>query len=89
MCPKGKNGQYIIPDSVTSIDNYAFSDCKNLTSITIPDSVTTIGDSAFSGCSSLQNIDVPAGVTSIGDDAFSYCTVLVPLVRVLSGIVLN
>ena len=74
MCPKGKNGQYIIPDSVTSIDNYAFSDCKNLTSITIPDSVTTIGDSAFSGCSSLQNIDVPAGVTSIGDDAFSYCS---------------
>ena len=74
MCPKGKNGQYIIPDSVTSIDNYAFSDCKNLTSITIPDSVTTIGDSAFSGCSSLQNIDVPAGATSIGDDAFSYCS---------------
>ena len=74
MCPKEKNGQYIIPDSVTSIDNYAFSDCKNLTSITIPDSVTTIGDSAFSGCSSLQNIDVPAGVTSIGDDAFSYCS---------------
>ena len=74
MCPKEKNGQYIIPDSVTSIDNYAFSDCKNLTSITIPDSVTTIGDSAFSGCSSLQNIDIPAGVTSIGDYAFNCCS---------------
>ena len=45
--------EYTIPDSVTSIGNYAFSDCSSLTEITIPDSVTTIGLCAFSGCSSL------------------------------------
>ena len=40
----------IIDDSVTTIGNYAFSDCSSLTSVTIPNSVTTIGYHAFSGC---------------------------------------
>ena len=39
-----------IGNSVTSIGNYAFSDCTGLTSITIPNSVTSIGDYAFSYC---------------------------------------
>ncbi len=43
----------VIPDSVTSIGDYAFYDCSSLTSITIPDSVTSIGSSAFYGCSNL------------------------------------
>lgn len=38
---------------VTSIADYAFSDCQSLTSIMIPDGVTSIGSAAFSGCSSL------------------------------------
>ncbi len=36
-----------IPDSVTTIGDYAFCSCNSLTSVTIPDSVTTIGDEAF------------------------------------------
>ena len=62
-----------IPNSVTSIGNYAFLGCSGLTSITIPNSVTSIGSSAFSGCSSLTSITIPNSVTSIGDAAFSYC----------------
>ncbi len=42
-----------IPDGVTSIGDYAFSDCTGLTSITIPDSVTSIGNAAFRGCKNL------------------------------------
>lgn len=47
-----------IPDSVTSIGNYAFSGCSSLTSVTIPDSVTSIGNYAFYGCNSLSEVDV-------------------------------
>ena len=46
----------IIPSSVTSIGNSAFSGCTGLTSIVIPDSVTSIGYRAFSGCASLSKV---------------------------------
>ena len=64
----------IIPNSVTSIGNYAFSGCSGLTSITIPNSVMSIGWEAFSGCSGLTSITIPNSVTSIGSFAFSFCS---------------
>ncbi len=63
----------IIPNSVTTIGNSAFSGCIGLTSITIPDSVTNIGTSAFSGCTGLTSITIPDSVTMIGNSAFSGC----------------
>ena len=63
-----------IPTSVTSIGDYAFSDCIGLTSVTIPNSVTSIGEGAFVGCSGLTSVTIPNSVTSIGDHAFSYCS---------------
>ena len=65
-----------IPNSVTSIGNYAFYDCIGLTSITIPSGVTSIGDSAFESCSSLTSVTIGDGVTSIGDYAFHDCNSL-------------
>ena len=64
---------YVIPSSVTSIGDSAFSYCRSLSEIVIPSSVTSIGDGAFSGCDSLSEIVIPSSVTSIGDSAFSYC----------------
>ena len=64
----------IIPNSVTSIGDYAFADCYGLTSITIPNSVTSIGDNAFSGCHFLTSINIPSSVTCIGDSAFAGCS---------------
>ena len=66
----------VFPDDVTSIGNYAFRGCYDLTSVTLPHSVTTIGDAAFAGCSSLTSIDIPNSVTSIGDTAFGTCSSL-------------
>ena len=66
----------VIPDSVTSIGNYAFHYCTSLTSVTIPDSVTSIGSGAFYSCDSLTSVTIPDSVTSIGHYAFRYCTSL-------------
>ncbi|MBR3958220.1 MAG: leucine-rich repeat protein [Kiritimatiellae bacterium] len=70
---KGVNGDVVIPDSVTSIGDYAFLGCNGLTSVTIPVSVTSIGVCAFSGCGGLTSVTIPVSVTSIGDYAFLGC----------------
>ena len=75
--PQAKNGnQYTIPNSVTHIGDWAFSECKSLQSIVIPNSVTYIGYEAFSECIALQSIDIPNSVTHIGNEAFYRCYAL-------------
>lgn len=49
-----------LPDTLTSIGNYAFYGCTSLPEITLPASLTSIGLSAFYGCSSLQYIRIEA-----------------------------
>jgi hypothetical protein len=81
-------GNIIIPDnvtnegntySVTSIGEYAFTNCLSLTSITIPNSVTAIGEEAFSYCHALTSIAIPNLVTAIGNSAFFWCSKLISI----------
>lgn len=64
----------VIPESVTSIGNSAFSVCETLTSIVIPESVTSIGENAFWKCTGLTSITIPESVKTIGEYAFYECT---------------
>ena len=65
---------FVIPNSVTSIGNFAFQHCSGLTSVTFPNSVTSIGNYSFYGCSGLTSVDIPNSVTSIGQFAFCACS---------------
>lgn len=62
-----------IEEGVTSIGNFAFYGCSNLTSISIPEGVITVGEQAFYNCKRLISINIPESLKSIGSDAFANC----------------
>ena len=66
--------------SVTSIDNFAFKESFELTSVTIPNSVTSIGSYAFQKCYELTSVTIPNSVTSIGKHAFGECNGLISII---------
>ena len=48
--------ELVIPDGVTSINNFAFIRCKSIKKVVIPASVTSIGKNVFYGCKNLESI---------------------------------
>ena len=69
-------GEYIVPDSVTTIAKYAFAECDKLTKLTLQDGIRTIGNEAFGECKALIEIELPNSIENIGSGAFGYCTSL-------------
>jgi len=67
-----------IPNSVTSIDGFAFRSCTSLSSVAIPESTTNIGENAFRQ-SGITNITIPNSISNIGTNAFLDCTNLTSL----------
>jgi len=62
----------IVEEGVTSVGNFAFTDCVKLMSVDIPNSVASIGEGAFSGCNGLrQIISLSEDNPDVADDAFS------------------
>ena len=59
--------------SVTAIDDYTFSNCKSLSSISIPKTVKTIGFRSFNNCDGLTNITIPNSLTNIINETFFDC----------------
>jgi hypothetical protein len=58
--PAGKlETSYVIPNSITNIETYAFAYCSNFTSIIIPNTVISIGRSAFYACPNLTDVTTP------------------------------
>ena len=69
----------IINSGVTSIGNFAFAFCSNVTSVSVPDSVTRIGQGCFAQCANLTSIALPDDVTSIPMGSFTGCSSLVSI----------
>ena len=82
-------GTVAIPNSVTTIGQYAFYDCSNIDSVTIGNSVESIGSYAFGYCSNLGSVIIGSAVSTIGTYAFYYCTKLTTVVLPSSMTTIN
>ena len=73
--PQAISGSITIPNTITSIDGYAFSGRSKITSITIPEGVTYIGEFAFKNCSGLSGtLELPTSLEYIASSAFVGCS---------------
>ena len=71
----GFAGSLVIPNSVTTIGDFAFDGCGFTGSLVIPNSVTSIGRFAFASCTGFTgNLVIPNSVTTISDAAFYGCS---------------
>lgn len=61
----------VVQNGVTSIGNYAFYGCENVTSVALPSTVTQIGKLAFYGCRNLSSLTLPDSLTMVEDYAFA------------------
>jgi len=75
-CSKEVKGVVTIPEGVTTISLYAFSGCKDVTSVKLPLSLKIIYGGAFARCTSLSSIKIPANVERISKSAFQGCVSL-------------
>ena len=74
--PKSLSGEYVIPDTVTSIEKAAFENCNKLTKITIGSGVETVNPYAFNQCNLLATVvfkDSDTANKKICERAFYYC----------------
>ncbi len=74
VCPTSKQGDVVIPDSVTSIGKNAFYNCADITSVKIGKGVKDIGYQAFGKCTALASVEIPGSVAKIDAYAFGGCT---------------
>lgn len=70
---------YVIPDSVKTVENFAFSGVVSLESVSMT-GVTSLGDYTFRSCARLKNVDLGTGLKFIGASTFQKCTALTEIV---------
>lgn len=62
-----------IPDSVETIGNGAFYDCRDLERIALPSALQTLSTVTFYNCTALSEVTFPASLKTIESSAFSGC----------------
>ena len=68
--------EIILPDTLTTLDDSAFSGAINLKSIVIPDSVTSIGGACFARCNALESVVFGTGLTTLSGELFAGVQIL-------------
>ena len=71
--PNGRDGEYVVPDGVTTIGPCAFYACQ-ISKVVLPEGLTVIDNASFQHCRYLTSINIPQSVTTIGLVAFTYCS---------------
>ena len=67
-----KSGSYVIPNTVTTINDYAAIGCEKLTGVTIPTSVTSLGIWSFQS-TGLTKVTIPHSIQVLPERAFACC----------------
>ena len=77
--PAGKEdiSEYIVPNTVKRISEYAFYQCEGLIKVEVQAGVNKIGEYCFSECTNLKEAIVPEGIEILENGLFSYCTSLI------------
>ena len=70
FAPLDYEGEYMMPNVVTTIGDYAFGGCSGLTAVKMSGKLKNVGHEAFKGCG-LNEITIPPSVLSIGSSAFA------------------
>ena len=72
--------EFVLPDKLEVIEDYAFASCWYMNIDKLPDSLTIIGESAFDNCHSITKINIPSSVERIEKYAFFACLNLQELI---------
>ena len=85
--PRGGAKEYVVPETVETIEYRAFADCVALKKVALPKGLKKIGPLAFAACEALAGeLALPDGVTEIGDGAFWRCKSLTGALVVPEGV---
>ena len=68
----------VLPDTVRTIEQFAFNECTNLQSVRFPAQLEHIGQAGFQLCSKLEHVELPDSVRWLENHAFNHCTVFTP-----------
>lgn len=71
-CDPKASGSVVLDDSVTTICECAFQDCKDITKLNIPANIAHIEEDAFKDCSGIYTVHIPSQLLFLGKSAFAY-----------------
>lgn len=72
----GDKTSFVVPQSVTVIEPFAFCLQEGLKEVVFHDGITSIGKAAFMACSALEEVVIPRKIEAISNDCFEGCTAL-------------